>query len=118
MRKRPTVAMLAIGCWLALGGGAAAQDEASDLAKAAQNPLASLVSLPLQFNYNGGVGPYDRTLFNLNVQPVVPFPEDDSSLNSALPCHCLCPLLRQIAVPSKTHKPILNPSSPSGLPRP
>ena len=72
MRKRTTFVMLAIGCWL--GGAAAAQDEASDLAKAAQNPLASMVSLPLQFNYNGGVGPFDRTLFNLNVQPVVPFP--------------------------------------------
>ena len=30
--------------------------------------------MPLQANYNTGAGPYDRTLFNLNVQPVVPFP--------------------------------------------
>ena len=74
MRKRTTVVMLAIGCWLALGGAAAAQDDASDLAKAAQNPLASLVSLPLQFNFNQGVGPHDRTNLNLNVQPVIPFP--------------------------------------------
>ena len=46
---------------------------ADSLAKAVQNPLASMVTLPLQANYNGGVGPDDRTLFNLNVQPVVPF---------------------------------------------
>lgn len=46
---------------------------ADSLAKAVQNPLASMVTLPLQANYNGGVGPDDRTFFNLNVQPVVPF---------------------------------------------
>ena len=50
----------------------AAALEAAALAKAAQNPLASLVTLPLQANYNLGTGPYDRTFFNLNVQPVVP----------------------------------------------
>jgi hypothetical protein len=58
---------------LAAAGTAAAQEDAADLARAAQNPLASLVTLPLQTNYNLGVGPYERTLFNLNVQPVVPF---------------------------------------------
>ena len=54
----------------------APQTDAADadaLAKAVQNPLASMVTLPLQANYNGGVGPDDRTFFNLNVQPVVPF---------------------------------------------
>lgn len=49
-------------------------DNTEALAKAAQNPLASLVSLPFQANWNNGFGEYDRTLFNLNVQPVVPFP--------------------------------------------
>lgn len=53
----------------------AVADEAvsEDLAKAAQNPLASMVTLPFQANFSGGVGPYDRQLFNLNIQPVVPF---------------------------------------------
>ena len=46
--------------------------DATSLAKASQNPLAAMVTLPLQFNFNSGVGPYDRELFNLNVQPVVP----------------------------------------------
>ncbi|MGB5891270.1 MAG: neuromedin U [Thermoanaerobaculia bacterium] len=50
-----------------------APDQA-DLAKQVQNPLANLVSLPLQFNFNDGVGDFDRRQFNLNVQPVVPFP--------------------------------------------
>jgi len=51
--------------------------EAGDLAKAAQNPLASMVSLPLQANYNLGFGPYDRMFYNLNVQPVVPYGLND-----------------------------------------
>jgi hypothetical protein len=33
----------------------------SDLAKAAQNPIADLISLPLQNNTNFNVGPQKRT---------------------------------------------------------
>jgi hypothetical protein len=50
-----------------------AGDDAAALAKTIQNPIASVITLPLQFNWNTGAGPYDRTFFNLNVQPVVPF---------------------------------------------
>ena len=45
----------------------------SDLAKAAQNPIADLISLPLQNNTNFNVGPQERTQNILNVQPVWPF---------------------------------------------
>ena len=44
-----------------------------DLAKAAQNPVASLISLPLQNNTNFGVGPGDDVQNVLNIQPVIPF---------------------------------------------
>jgi hypothetical protein len=47
--------------------------EQSDLAKAAQNPIANLISLPLQNNTNFNVGPQERTQNTLNVQPVWPF---------------------------------------------
>ncbi len=66
----------ALVCGVISAAGAAAAQEANDaeaLAKAAQNPLATLVTLPLQANFNQGVGPYDRQFFNLNIQPVVPF---------------------------------------------
>ena len=47
-------------------------DAATKLAKATQNPVADLVSLPFQFNFNTGGGFDDGTFFNLNFQPVVP----------------------------------------------
>jgi hypothetical protein len=49
-----------------------AEDEATRLAKATQNPVADLVSLPFQFNFNTGGGLDDQTFFNLNFQPVMP----------------------------------------------
>jgi len=45
----------------------------SDLAKQAQNPIANLISLPLQNNTNFGIGPDDETQNILNIQPVWPF---------------------------------------------
>ena len=42
------------------------------LQKAVQNPVASLISVPVQNNSNFGIGPYDRTQNVLNLQPVVP----------------------------------------------
>jgi|SRR5271165_496444 len=52
----------------------AESDEAKTaaLAKAAQNPIASLISVPLQNNTAFGVGQYDRDQNVLNIQPVIP----------------------------------------------
>ena len=41
-------------------GAALAEDDAADLAKAAQNPIASMISLPFQNNTNFGFGPDDE----------------------------------------------------------
>ncbi len=43
-----------------------------DLARAAQNPVASLISLPLQNNTNFNLGPLEGSQNILNVQPVWP----------------------------------------------
>jgi hypothetical protein len=51
---------------------AKAADDTDSLAKATQNPVASLISVPFQNNTNFGVGPYNRTQDVLNVQPVIP----------------------------------------------
>ncbi len=42
------------------------------LAKAAQNPVANMISFPIQNNTNFGVGPYERDQDVLNFQPVIP----------------------------------------------
>jgi hypothetical protein len=42
------------------------------LQKATQNPVANLISVPLQNNGNFDIGPFDRTQNVLNIQPVVP----------------------------------------------
>ncbi len=44
-----------------------------DLAMQAQNPIANLISLPLQNNTNFKVGPEERNQNILNIQPVYPF---------------------------------------------
>lgn len=49
-----------------------AQDSSAQLAKEAANPLADLVSIPLQNNTDFGLGEFDRTRNVLNIQPVVP----------------------------------------------
>ena len=51
---------------------AGAAGSAGDLAKATQNPVASLISVPIQNSSNFAVGPYNRTQDVLNIQPVIP----------------------------------------------
>ncbi len=44
----------------------------TELAKKLSNPIANLISVPLQFNYDKGFGPKDAGVLRLNVQPVIP----------------------------------------------
>jgi len=50
----------------------AAQDDAAELAKKLSNPVASLISVPFQSNWDVGIGASNGSRMVLNLQPVVP----------------------------------------------
>ncbi|RPD39017.1 hypothetical protein [Chitinophaga barathri] len=56
---------------------AAAQEKpessAQELADKLANPVASMISFPLQNNADWGIGPYNGSKYTLNIQPVIPF---------------------------------------------
>ena len=54
-------------------GQEAEESEEAKLAKATQNPLAAMYSLPIQNNTTFETGPYGRAQNVLNIQPVLPF---------------------------------------------
>lgn len=51
----------------------AGENETDELARAAQNPVASMISVPFQNNTNFNFGPQEKTQNILNIQPVLPF---------------------------------------------
>lgn len=46
--------------------------EDADLAQKLSNPVADLISVPIQSNYDFGIGPGDGTRWTTNIQPVIP----------------------------------------------
>jgi hypothetical protein len=54
-----------------------AQANAAELAKKLQNPIANLISVPVQNNWDFGIGSTDAMRFTANVQPVIPFSVGD-----------------------------------------
>lgn len=81
---------------LALCGGllpTANADSNAELAKAAQNPIAALISLPVQVNYDDHFGTRNEgRKWVTNVQPVIPFSiSDDWNLIS----RTIAPLINQ-----------------------
>lgn len=65
-------AALCIAMHLVPHSALAQAGDAASLAKAAQNPIADMISLPFQNNTNFKTGPLDKTQNVLNIQPVYP----------------------------------------------
>ena len=56
----------------------AATSSAAELAKKLSNPVAALISVPFQFNYDNNIGPVEGgDRWTINVQPVIPFSIND-----------------------------------------
>lgn len=51
---------------------AADEPDSAALAKQLANPVASLISVPFQLNWDGDIGPSDGERTTLNIQPVIP----------------------------------------------
>ncbi len=73
---------LIVAAWLAalvtLSTEVCAQKSEEEIALAAQNPVAAMVSVPLQYNYDQQIGPQQAGRKNyVNVQPVTPFSLND-----------------------------------------
>src|SRR6266496_4573952 len=74
MKSRYGFAIIAC-CIDALSAAAqeAAPDQAAELAKKLANPVASLISVPLQSNFDFRIGQSDEGWrYTLNIQPVIP----------------------------------------------
>ena len=73
-RKQDLIAAALLAALAVASVGACAQQTEEEIALAAQNPVAAMVSLPLQYNYDQKIGPLENGHKNyVNVQPVIPF---------------------------------------------
>jgi hypothetical protein len=94
--------VLALATAVPAGAQEAGADEAAELAKKLANPVASLISVPLQYNYDEKYGPDDKGSKSvLNIQPVWPF-----SLGKEwnLITRTIIPLVAQHDIPPGTEK--------------
>lgn len=67
-----TLLCMAVPLW-AEDAGEGEKDKAYELQKKLENPVANMISVPFQNNWDFGIGPANAMRYTLNVQPVIPF---------------------------------------------
>ena len=72
MRPANRLACVVLGAITLAAPVAHAQGD-SDLAKKLANPVAALISVPIQANYDSDIGADDGSVWRTNIQPVIPF---------------------------------------------
>jgi len=80
-------------------------DQEAELAKKLQNPVAALISVPIQNNWDFGFGPAESMKYTCNIQPVVPIGISD---DWNLIIRTIMPVIYQEAL-------VNNPKAPNGL---
>lgn len=71
-------------------------DKTNDLAKASQNPVSNLISVPFENNFNGEFGPNNSTQNVLSIKPVIPI---QISENWNLINRAIVPVVSQPGIP-------------------
>ncbi len=94
------------------GAGADTQDQEAELAKKLQNPVAALISVPIQNNWDFGLGEAHAMKYTANIQPVVPI---SISEDWNLILRTILPVIYQEALDNKPGAPDSVGKSHAGL---
>ena len=81
------------------------RDSEADLAKKLSNPVAALISVPIQNNWDFGIGPANAMKYTVNIQPVIPIGISD---DWNLIIRTIMPVIYQEAL-------VNNPAAPASL---
>ena len=89
----------------ATNAAATQRDSEADLAKKLSNPVAALISVPIQNNWDFGIGPANAMKYTVNIQPVIPIGISD---DWNLIIRTIMPVIYQEAL-------VNNPAAPASL---